>query len=142
MINLNTPRFGELTVPEEKAFFFPEGLIGFPSLRRFVILDYKDTELQWLQSVDEPDIAFMVINPFLLTNEYQFELPEPARVFLEAEDPSEVVTLVILRVEDGKVIANFQGPLVINSRTRKGLQLVLEDNSVNRLNRILELGVK
>jgi flagellar assembly factor FliW len=142
MITLNTPRFGELKVPEEKAFIFPEGLIGFPSLRRFVILDYRDTELQWLQSVDEPDIAFMVINPFLLTNEYQFELPEPARVLLEVEDPSEVVTLVILRVEGGKVIANFQGPLVINSRTRKGLQLVLEDNSVNRLNRILELGVK
>lgn len=139
MISIETPRFGKLEVEEDRLFLFPEGLVGLPNLKRFMILDYKDTELQWLQSVDEPDMAFIIVSPFLIAEEYQFELPEAARTLLEIDDLQDVSTYVIIRVDAEKVIANLQGPIVINGRNRKGIQLVLEDTSVNKLNRIVEL---
>jgi|Deesub1362A_J573_1020465.scaffolds.fasta_scaffold20241_2 flagellar assembly factor FliW len=126
MIQFKTTRFGELEVSEESLIYFPEGLPGMRNQKRFVLLDYKDTDIKWLQSVDSPEIAFIVIDPFSIEPQYSVELPDPMRKLIRLERPEDVAVLVILRKEGDSIIANLQGPLVINTSNRTGVQLVLD----------------
>ncbi|NOX21371.1 MAG: flagellar assembly protein FliW [Nitrospirae bacterium] len=136
MIEFNTSRFGKLTVEEDRVINFPGGLIGLPALKRYVLIDYKDTEIKWLQSVDDPEVAFIVVEPFVLDRNYQLTLSDSVVEQLQLKDPKDLAILIILRVEDGKVIANFQGPLVINSSNKTGAQIIVETASIVTYNNI------
>ncbi len=126
MIRFRTTRFGELEVTEDKLIYFPEGLPGLRGNRRFVLIDYKDTDIKWLQSVDTPSVAFIVIDPFSIEPTYSVTLPDTMRELIGLEKPQDVAVLVILRKEKDSIIANLQGPLVINTVNRRGVQLVLD----------------
>ncbi|HDH06237.1 MAG TPA: flagellar assembly protein FliW [Nitrospirae bacterium] len=127
MISFDTSRFGRLEVAKDRIIHFPGGLMGFPDIKRFILMDYKDTSLKWLQAVDDPDIAFIVTQPFELFPDYSLKIENSIRNFLEVEKEEDMVTLAILRVEGDSVTANLQGPLVINSINKKGIQIVNED---------------
>ncbi len=126
MISITTSRFGTLGVDERKIITFHEGLLGFPSLKRYLLLDYKDTELKWLQSVDDPDIAFIVTPPQKFIKEFAVEIGGTTRGALRLEEDDDLALLVILRVENDEVIANLEGPLAINSKLMIGVQAVAE----------------
>ncbi|RJQ45412.1 MAG: flagellar assembly protein FliW [Nitrospiraceae bacterium] len=127
MIKINTSRFGILEADEKKIIDFSDGLIGIPDLKRFILIDHKDTPLKWLQAVDDPDIAFIVAPPDLLAAEYSIDIDKPVKKHLQIDDNDEnTVILVIVRVSGDDVIANFHGPLIINAANRKGVQIVLE----------------
>ena len=59
MLVANT-RFGDLEISEEQIIYFPKGIIGFEGLERYVLLNATD-KVSWLQSVDEPALAFPVV---------------------------------------------------------------------------------
>ena len=136
MIEFNTSRFGKLSVEENRIINFPNGLIGLSHLKRYVLLDYKDTEIKWLQSVDDPQVAFIVIEPYVLDRQYQLVVSDAVMELLDVKDPKDLAVLIILRVEDEKVIANFQGPLIINSANRRGVQIIVESASIVSYNNI------
>jgi len=126
MIKLNTSRFGMLEVKEEKIINFSSGLVGLPNLNRFILVDHKDTPLKWLQAIDDPDIAFIVVSPSLIIAEYSLDLDKSVKQFIQLENEDDLAVLVTMRVNGEDVIANFQGPIVINSRAMKGVQVVLD----------------
>jgi len=126
MIKLHTSRFGVLDVKEEKIINFPSGLVGLPSLNRFILIDHKDTPLKWLQAIDDPDIAFIVISPSLIIAEYSLDLDKSVQQYIQLDNEDDLAVLVTMRVNGEDVIANFQGPIVINSRAMKGVQVVLD----------------
>lgn len=128
-MELTTSRFGVLEVEEEKIIQFPSGLIGLPKVNRYILIDHKDTPLKWLQAVDDPDIAFIVVSPSLIVAEYTLELDTSVKQFIGLERDDDLAVLVTMRVKGEDVIANFQGPIVINSRAMKGVQVVLERSS-------------
>ncbi len=136
MIEFYTTRFGRLQVEDDRVIHFPHGLVGLTHLKRYVLLDYKDTELKWLQSVDDPSIAFIVIEPFLLDKHYEITLPAQVIDALEITDEQDVAILIILRVDGERLVANFQGPLVINTKKMKGFQLIVESASIVSYNNI------
>ncbi len=127
MISFDTSRFGRLEVAKDKVIEFPSGLIGFPDTRRFIMMDYQDTSLKWLQAVDDPDVAFIVTQPLDLFPDFTVKIEKSTRNLLEIKNEEDIVILAILRVDDENVTANLQGPLVINSLTKKGMQVVNED---------------
>ena len=127
MISFDTSRFGRLEVNKDKIIHFPEGLIGFTDVKRYILLDYKDTLLKWLQAVDDPDVAFIIVPLFEFFPDYSVKIEKSVKEFLEIENEEDVTVLSILRVEGESVTANLQGPLVINSINKKGLQIVNED---------------
>jgi flagellar assembly factor FliW len=106
---------------------FPEGLVGFRSLTRFVLLaDTHASGLWWLQSIDAPEVAFALVHPGCADSDYQIELRPGDRAALELEEHQAPRVLVILnRVEPGGLTVNLQGPLVLNPARRLGRQLVL-----------------
>ena len=126
MVRFETSRFGALEVAEDKIIRFPAGVLGFPRVKRYVLLDYKDTDVKWLQAVDDPDVAFIVMEPRLLVQDYAIPLDVTTRQALQLDTEEDLAVLAIVRVEKGKVLANLKGPLLFNSRLKIGIQAVLE----------------
>ena len=125
-VKFRTTRFGELKVEEEKVIHFPHGLLGFGAVKRYVLLDYEETPGKWLQAVDDPDVAFIVMDPTVLVQDYTIPMDDSMRKALQLEEEDDLAVLTIVRVENGKVIANLKGPLLFNSRHKIGLQAILE----------------
>ena len=126
MVHFETSRFGKLEIAEDKVIKFPAGLLGFSHVKRYVLLDYEDTPVKWLQAIDDPDVAFIVMEPTLLVQDYAINLDVTMRQSLELETEEDLAVLAVVRVEEGKVLANLKGPLLFNSRLKIGLQAVLE----------------
>jgi flagellar assembly factor FliW len=128
MVSFQTSRFGSLQVENDKIIHFPNGLLGFPEVKRYVLMDYKDTPLKWFQAVDEPDVAFIVAEPGIVLPGFNVELDAVTKQTLQLEKDEDLVVLVVLRVEDDRVIANLKGPLMINSKLMLGVQAVVNKN--------------
>jgi flagellar assembly factor FliW len=135
MIKFSTSRFGDLEAEENKVINFTEGLVGLPDLKRFIIVDHKDTPIKWLQSIEDPDMAFIVASPDIITTEYSIDLDKKIRQYLQLENDNDLVVLVILRVSGEDVVANLLGPLVINARIMKGVQIIIERPSKIGINK-------
>lgn len=127
-MRIMTPRFGELEIPEDTIVTFPDGLPGFRS-RRWVLFVREETPMiEWLQSVDEPDIALMTMDPVRdLLIDYA---PRPKKGELgpiQLEDVEEAVLRVIIRNADipGRLSVNLFAPLFYNVNERLGMQLPL-----------------
>lgn len=126
-MKLSTTRFGEIEIQEDSIINFPFGIPGFPDLKRFIVIDYKDP-IKWLHSVDDPDIAFIITVPFVLFPEYSFTIKDDVEEFLGIKEASDVVIFAILSVSDNNLTANLKAPLVVNISNKKAVQILLEDD--------------
>ena len=127
-----TSRFGSLNIPEETILVFPSGLIGFNQYPRYALLgDERGLGYQWLQSMDNEELAFVVMDPGLIKSGCQIEIPGDALGELEYQEGDELTIFAIVTIPSGKpdkATANLQGPLVINSTKRKGKQIILNES--------------
>ncbi len=126
-VKISTTRFGEIDIEENKIISFPMGIPGFPHLKRYVLLDYKDP-IKWLHAVDDPDIAFIVTEPFGLFPDYSLTVEDDVEEFLEIKDLADTAILVILNVADNRLNANLKAPIIVNSSKLKATQIILEDD--------------
>jgi flagellar assembly factor FliW len=126
-MKVNTTRFGEIDIEDNKIISFPLGIPGFPHLNRYFLLDYKDP-IKWLHAVDDSDVAFIVTDPFVLFPDYSITVGDDAEEFLEIKKPADVVILVILTVADNKLNANLKAPIIANTSNLKATQIILEDD--------------
>ncbi|NPA94158.1 MAG: flagellar assembly protein FliW [Thermodesulfobacteria bacterium] len=132
-MKIETTRFGTVEVDENKILNFVRGILGFPNDLRYALLPHKeDSPFFWLQSVDSPDLAFVVVNPAVIVSDYSFELPEDAQEELQIKDEGQAEALVIVsfrKSDNGKpseMSANLLGPIVINVDKRLAKQVVLD----------------
>ncbi|MBF0556199.1 MAG: flagellar assembly protein FliW, partial [Nitrospirae bacterium] len=100
-----TSRFGPVEVGADKVISFPDGIVGFPQIKRYVLIDHKDTVLKWLHAVDDPDVAFIVVEPAILLPNFTMSLDPMTKRFLKLDNNEDLVTFVIIRVENEQVIA-------------------------------------
>lgn len=126
-MKINTTRFGEIDIEENKIIHFPLGIPGFTNLKRYILLDYKDP-IKWLHAVDDPDVAFIVTEPFGLFPDYSLTVEGDVEDFLEIKDAAETVVLVILNVADNRLNANLKAPIIVNTSKLKATQMILEDD--------------
>lgn len=129
-------RFGSFEVRDDSVLTFPSGLLGFPEQQRYVILDH-DTEapFKWLQSIEEPALAFVIMDPTMFHSDYHIDIPADALAEIrceEREEPALVVILTIPSDDPGRITANLRGPLVIGHKTKLGKQLVLSEDFPTR----------
>ena len=116
---------------QRRALVFDDGLIGCPDWRHFVLEpEAAGPAIQLLRSLDEPDVALYVADPFTILPDYEFEVGDADGSPLDLSDPGDALVLVILTVRNDpdSVTANLLGPLVINVRTGRGRQLVLAES--------------
>ena len=135
-MNCTSTRFGSFEVPDESIVRFPSGLLGFPERQRYVILDH-DTEapFKWLQSVEEPDLAFVLMDPAIFHPDYHIDIPADALAEIKGEQKHDLTLVVILTIpsdDPDRITANLRGPLLISHKTKLGKQLVLSEEFPTR----------
>lgn len=127
MITIPSTRFGDLVVPSESVIEFPSGLIGFPRANRFVMLDYKPP-FSWLHAVDDPSLAFVVVDGFEFGDNYQVKPPFGDKdTDLKENDEFAILVIVTVRSDPKQTTANLKAPLFVNIRTRRGVQIIFDD---------------
>lgn len=131
---IQTLRFGEIDVPEEQIIEFPIGIPGFSEGKKFIPIQYREgSPLLFLQSVDLPELTFIIGDPFMLIANYTVEIPPDDLEALQIKSPEEVAIYMILTLREGgkHITANLLAPLVINTRTQKGRQVILHNTPYN-----------
>jgi flagellar assembly factor FliW len=132
-MEIQTSRFGPVTIQTEDILEFSEGILGFNDLRRFVLLDDPNDEIfAWLQSCEVPGVAFPVLEPELFAGNYTVKL---ARNDLEAlqlktEEGSRNYAIITIPENVTEMTANLKAPIIINIQKRLGRQCVLQDNNL------------
>lgn len=128
-MKLLTRDLGELEIDEKDIVTFEGPIFGFERYRRFVFLYQEDISENfiWLQSVDEPELCFILVQPDLITDHYQPELPRESKTLLGDGDYM-CWLIVSLREPFQDSTVNLRSPIVVNPETRKAAQFVLEGN--------------
>lgn len=141
MIKIATSRFSEIEVRESEVIELPQGLIGFPELKRYVLLDHdKESPFKWLQSLDDGAIAFVLINPLLFKPDYEVEVTEAevSDLTIEQEEDAIISVIVTMPSNPQNMTANLKAPLVFNIKNRRGKQVILNSNSYSTRHNIME----
>ncbi len=130
-MKIATTRFGEIEVNDDKILHFPEGIIGFHSLKRFVLIGKESQLVMWLQAVDNPKIAFIVVNPFLFEPDYNPKLTHEDMQFLKVDNSNDlhILSIIVVPEDPQKMTANLLGPIVINTKEKIGKQVILLDGN-------------
>ncbi len=121
-------RFGEIEYDPDSTLYFPDGLIGFETLRHFIVMpNEKEGPLFWIQSVDDPQIAFVLTDPTDFYFDY-LVAPDPReRQKLGIEEDDECLVTVIVTVPPSReVTMNLAAPILFAPKTNRALQVVLE----------------
>ncbi len=118
--------------------FFPEGIIGFEDHKEYRIVKEKSKEpFLWLQSQNDPEINFIIIDPLEFKQTYNPVLAEPDKLALQISDVDECLCYVIVYVPQGsdQITANLLAPLMVNKQKNICRQVVLQeqDYSVQHL---------
>jgi flagellar assembly factor FliW len=115
-----------LEVKPDNIVHLPLGLLGFEDHKQYVLLaQAEETPFLWLQMLEAPHQAFLVIPPTHVSADYQPELGQEDVEFLGLEDPEDawVLNIVTLR-PSGEATVNLKGPIVLNRKTLKGKQVI------------------
>jgi flagellar assembly factor FliW len=128
-ITLELPRFGACSYAPGDVIEFPWGLPGFPTLRNWLPLNL-DTQpsFVWLQSLDDHAVALPAIDPWMVFENYDPKLPAYAFTSLEVREATDFATLCVVVVTSNaeEMTMNLMAPIIINLRTRKGRQIMLD----------------
>ena len=129
-MELITKARGKITVSEDHLITIPEGLFGFEEYTKYALVDSDYEPFLWLQSCENPNLAFLIVDPFLICNEYETDIDDASLKKIGITKPEDIIIMTIVTVpHDGSTItANFQGPLVINKQNHQCMQAILSDN--------------
>jgi flagellar assembly factor FliW len=130
-VKFTATRFGEIEIGDEHILSLPDGLIGFPECKKVILLDHQpNSPFRWLQSVLQPELAFVVIDPLELVPDYPLEkLKDILVAERNMERPEEVAVAAITTVPTppAPITVNLTAPVVFDSKTRQGAQVILHD---------------
>lgn len=127
-MNVETTRFGNVEIEDDRVITFPSGLLGFDRYTKYCLLRPNDEGLfYWLQSLEEPSLAFVVTDPSQFVSDYSVPIRAEQMQSLGLESIDDAQVLVIVNKQDRQLTGNLQGPLVIGTRTMLAEQLVLAE---------------
>ena len=130
-MNIQTKFLGEVEIQESEIYTFEAGLPGFAEYKQFTILGLDaDLPIALLQSVEEAAVAFVIALPFAFKSDYAFDLSEEDKEELQLEKVEDVLTYAIMSLKETftESTLNLLAPIVLNTKNRKGKQIVLHDN--------------
>lgn len=132
-MQISTYLFGTVEVSPEKVITFPGGLVGFEKCRQFMLVHQEgkgEPASFTLQSLDDPGLAFEIVDPTLLGFSYELALTDAENALLQSPAPEDVAVMQLLfrkgDEKDSELALNLRAPLVINTRARVGIQKVME----------------
>ena len=142
-MKINTKYFGTIDIGDEKIIHFDNGIPGFDEYKDFTILYDIDAEerpfFSWLQSVEEKNLAFPVVNPFNVDKEYNPVVEDELLAPLGGITPENTVVLLLATIPSDikETSVNMKAPLIINYENRKGMQIIVENDKYQIKHKIL-----
>ena len=134
-MKLETLRFGEIDVDEKRIFDFVMPIIGFDVLKKFIILEpNKDSLFKWLQSIEDPALAFPIISVSTLNFDYTIDLPDNVVEALKIQNVDSILVMNITSIpqDDPKgTTINLLAPLIFNLDSQMAGQVVLSGSGYN-----------
>ena len=125
-MKLETNRFGEIEIAEEDIINFEEGLPGFPDDKKFVLLTEDDNPIAFLQSADDAETSFVVIDMVAVMTDYDPLVDENLLESLGKLSPQSLLVFNICTIDEDlkKSTVNLKAPIIINAENKKGKQVV------------------
>jgi len=139
-MKFDTTRFGQIEVKPEDIMIFPDGPLGFPDCTRFTFVDEeRAAPFRMLQSLDNPALAFVVVDPLIARPDYHFDVTMEDLKLIKAESTENllVYSIVTMNRNIHEVTVNLQGPLVINPKQKLGHQFVLIETDYTTREKLL-----
>ncbi len=129
---IDTKPFGQIEVDPRQEIHLQRGLFGFDDYLDFVLLDAQQAPFYWLQSKEERDVAFVLINPLLFRPDYRAAVPQEDLEALGVSDEKDesmlLFAIVTIPEDQSRMTANLQGPLLINRKLKQGRQVISSDD--------------
>ena len=128
-----TKFFGEVELDDNKILDFPNGIIGFEDFKKYAIMYDEDSDgevrISWLQSVEEPTLALPVVDPLAVLPDYAPMLEDELLKPLGESEDEDLLFLLAMTVPSDmtKVTANMKAPFIINAKTCKGIQIIVDN---------------
>lgn len=131
-MEIKTTRFGQVEIDENLIITLPDGVLGFEDLKSYIILDHFDKEspFKWLQSVEDPSLAFVITDPLVFVPEYKVKISKEEVSAIELSDASKAIIVVIVNIkrDHSEITVNLQGPIVINPEKKLARQFVIRES--------------
>ncbi|HWR45786.1 flagellar assembly protein FliW [Sporomusa sp.] len=126
---IQSTRFGQIEIIDNELIRFPHGIPGFTNEHAFAFLPYQpDSPFAFLQSVTDPDLTFVIVEPFSFFQDYSFTLDEEILLELKLsnDNPPRIFNIVRIPEKIDEMTANLIAPIIVNWKTRSAKQIVLE----------------
>ncbi len=133
--------FGKITVNDSDIIVFPDGLFGFDSLNRFILLEEKESPMVWLQSYEEADLAFVLLRIVHFMSDYELSMSQSDLEALGTDDTASLDVYAILTIPEddpSRMTANLMGPVVINPAEKIGRQVISLSDRYRTKHSVLE----
>lgn len=130
-MTITTKLFGEIEIDEDKKITFPQGIIGFPDIKDFLLIHDSESNgfIRWMQSIQEPAFAMPVLDPLVVKDDYNPSIED--ELLKPLGDIKEENTLVLVTItvphEIENMTVNLKAPIVINGDNRQAVQLIVDD---------------
>lgn len=129
---VQTAYFGELEIEASKIIHFEHGIPGFEEEKQFILQSLEEESgFQVLQSVQTPDLTFIVVNPYAVVIGYSFDLDEATVHALQLQEEKDVAVLAIVTLKEtlAKSTVNLKAPIIINTKNNHAKQVILNDDA-------------
>ncbi len=133
-MKIETRKFGEVEIDEKKILSMPEGLPGFSGFEQFVVLeDPKSVPFCWFQSIQDPNLALIIMSPYVFEPNYEIDLKTCiSSMGWNSIETKELQTFVVINIsgeeKDRKITANLIGPIIINPEKKEAVQVVISNS--------------
>lgn len=139
-MKVNSIRFGELDIPENKVIFMEKPILGFDNYRKYCLIEIDELlPVLWLQCIDDPNVVLPIVNPKAFSPDYKIEINSKEIAELKVKDVNDVEVYVVMTITDNPsdTSLNMQGPILINTKTNLGKQLVLVNSNYEVRHRLI-----
>ena len=140
MRKIHTSRFGEIEVDEEKIVYFQNGIPAFENEKEFIILPYdEESPYYFMQSLNSPDLAFLLTIPFLFFPDYSFEIDDETIKELDVKNYDKLLYYSMITIPNGSIrymTANLLAPVVVNIENMQAKQVILEKSNYTTKHRL------
>lgn len=131
-MKITTDYMGEVEYNEDELISFPEGIFGFEENKNYIIIGElsQDFPFVWLQSTDDASVVFVLTDPFLFVEDYDFKLSEENLVTLKTEKAENIniYSMVVIPTDSKKTTINLKAPIVVNHEKRIAVQAILDED--------------
>lgn len=131
-MKIKTKPFGEIEVSEKQKVFFKNGILGFEEIHNFFLLDTEEgSPFYWFQALEEPEIAFVIIDPRFIEPDYKLDIDkkELEEIEITKEEDLLIFTIVTIYDKPEDITVNLLGPLIINKINLIGKQAINQNDT-------------